>query len=80
MVSGKILDVVVPTARYPPVGEITYPSVEVENFSFVFEIVIAPVAAETEIPEPARSDVTPVLVTTPFVYVRPVENVVVAPE
>ena len=46
----------------------------------LFVTVTAPVAPETVIPEPARIDVTPVLVTTPFVYVRPVENVVDAPE
>jgi hypothetical protein len=31
-------------------------------------------------PEPATIDVTPVFVTFPFRYVRPDENVVVAPE
>jgi hypothetical protein len=44
----------------------------------VFVIVTAPVAPETEMPEPAMFEVTPVLVTLPAEYERPEEKVVVA--
>ena len=51
-----------------------------ENFSLVFVTVTSPVAPETEIQLPARMEVTPVLVTFPFEYVSPEENVVLAPD
>ena len=44
----------------------------------MFDIVTAPVAPETLMPVPAILEVTPVLVTLPAVYARPVEKVVVA--
>ena len=44
----------------------------------VFVMVTAPVAPETEMPEPATFDVTPVFVTLPAEYERPEEYVVVA--
>jgi len=51
---------------------------EGNGYPMVLVMVTAPVAPETLMPAPATFDVTPVLVTLPFRYVRPEENVVVA--
>ena len=47
---------------------------EVAHFSLLFETVTAPVAPETDMPEPATIDVTPLLVRAPDTRDSPVPS------